>query len=138
MEKRSPDRLRSTGQGKAGFTLLEALVALAILGLALASTVTLLVGHHAADRRIDGHLRIAQMLEAEHEALRSGLSIPLEEGTHQLVPILLPGEPLRDVTLHAEVKPLEPTGLYSVNLVCRYRVDRGGFSRTLELRLWRP
>lgn len=125
------------GRGR-GFSLLETLVALAVLGLALVSTITLLTGHHAADRRIDGHLRALQVLEAEHEALRGGLPLPLEEGSHSLVPIVSPGEPLRDVSLTAEVKPLEPSGLYSVKLICRYRVDRGGFSRTLEIRLWRP
>ena len=120
------------------FTLLEVLVALAVLGLALVSTLTLVSGHAAMDRRLDGHLKVIAALEAEHELIRSGAELPLLEGEHPLTPLAAPGDPVRDFRLWARVKPRNPTGLYEVTLLCRYSIDRGSYERELELRLWRP
>ncbi|MCG8456970.1 MAG: hypothetical protein MI919_11875 [Holophagales bacterium] len=118
--------------------MLEVLVALAVLGLALVSTLTLLSGHAALDRRLDGHLKVIATLEAEHELIRSGAALPLIPGEHPISPVAPPGDPVRDFRLWVRVKQRNPTGLYEVTLFCRYSIDRGTYERELELRLWRP
>lgn len=121
-----------------GFSFLEAIVALAILGIVITSMVTILSRHSFLDRHLDGHLEALRSIEAQAEAMRGGMQFPVDDGTHELVPVLAPGEPVENFALRAKVLRLGPGRFYSVTFVATYRVGRAEFSRTLETRLWRP
>ncbi|MEM6796677.1 MAG: type II secretion system protein [Acidobacteriota bacterium] len=121
-----------------GFSLLETLIALAILGIALTSSVALLTQYRVWDTRVSAHQSAQHCLEGQYEGLRAGLSLPLTRGVHPLSPMCAPDLPLTNLTVEAEVEPLATAGLYAVTLRVNYRVGKKDFDRTAELRLWRP
>ncbi len=128
---------------ESGFTLLEAVVALAVLGIVLASMLTLLAQHAAVDRRLDAHLGAIRALEAHHEALR-GFWVPdpdeplwrNEKVRLKLPPILVPEE-VDGFSIWAETEPLLPNGLYKVRLETKYRLGKQHFTQVLETHFWR-
>ena len=134
--------VRSSNRAQ-GFTLLEAVVALAVLGVALTSMLTLLAQHAAVDRRVDAHLGALRALEAHHEALR-GFWVPdpdqpLWQSTKtriQVPPIMTPEE-TDTFLIWAETEPLAPTGLFRLVLDVRYTVGTKTYTQRLETRFWR-
>ncbi len=135
---------RTGGRSRAmGFTLLEAAVALAVLGVALTSMLTILAQHAVVDRRVDAHLGALRALEAHHEALRGRWTPNPAESLWQdakvrvrLTPILTPGE-VDSFFIWAETEPLAIKGLYRVVLDVRYTLGPQTFTQSLETRFWR-
>lgn len=126
---------------QAGFSLVETLVALALLGMALLLTMVLLAQEPQVERRLLAHREALEVLEAAHEEIRGGMA--LRPGTERLDWQRLYAPPRRletaaDLTLWTTVDPLTPPGLYRVRLRARYAVGRGSFDREVETRVWRP
>ena len=120
------------------FTLLETLVALAILGIALASSIALMAQYQVLDRRVSGHLEAQRCFEAQVEALRGGLLLPLDEGEH-LLPAQRPAQwPVESMRYRATVEHDDTPGLFFVELVGSYEILGRAFERRVELYLWRP
>ncbi len=127
----------------AGFTLLEAVVALAVLGVTLVSMLAILAQYAAVDRRLNAHIGALRALEAHHEALRGfWVPDPTEplwsdvKVRQKLVPILVP-EDVDTFSIWAETEPLLPTGLYRLRLETKYSLGKQKFSQVLESRFWR-
>lgn len=120
-----------------GFTLLETLVALTILGFALIAMVGVLAQSSTFENRLDLHRLAIRELEAQHEALRAGAPLPGLDGTYQRGAITnLHG--LEAPAVSMTVKPGTKYGLYAVTLKIRYRIANQTFARTLDLLTWRP
>ena len=112
-----------------GFSLLETLIALTILGIALLMGMSLLLQQPRVVRRIDAQRRALAELESTAEALRSG-AIPLQSA--RLGPSDTPAVVI-------SVSPAGgPPGLYEVSLRAIYLVEGRTRERTLETLIWSP
>ena len=120
------------------FTLLEALVALAILGVALTSSIALMAQYQVLDRRVAGQLEAQRSIEAQLEALRGGLDFPRADGVHDLAAVREAQAPVEDLGFELDVAVGTVDGLYDLVLVASYTIAGRPYQRRLELLLWRP
>lgn len=121
-----------------GFTLVEALIALTLLGVALLLGMQLLIQTPRILRRIDAERQAFRALEATLESLRAGGGSFKEDqeltgfftaaGTKEAPPDLR-------VTVHAE--PAHLPGLFHVTLTARYTVLHVACTKRLETLVWR-
>ena len=117
-----------------GFTLVETLVALALLTLALLLGLGLVLQHPRIVRRLDAQREAIHTLEMTLEALRAGVP-----GGLPLVSQRLPPTGSRKMALSIEVAPEGyPPGLYRVQVRAAYEVDGHPKERSVETLLWRP
>jgi prepilin-type N-terminal cleavage/methylation domain-containing protein len=127
------------GPGRpSGFTLVEALIALTLLGVALLLGMQLLVETPRIIRRIDAERQAFRALEATLESLRAGGGSFKEDqeltgfftaaGTKELPPDLR-------VVVHAEKAHLP--GLFHVTLTASYTVLHVAYTKRLETLVWR-
>jgi prepilin-type N-terminal cleavage/methylation domain-containing protein len=124
-----PARARRAGAD--GFTLVEVLVALAIVALLLLSSLALYALEANARRRLAAHAAAERALVTAYEELRGGL-LPLETGP---LPLAFEAE---SGALALAVESTDTGDLYRVRLVATYRATGRPFRRTLEALLWRP
>jgi prepilin-type N-terminal cleavage/methylation domain-containing protein len=124
-----------------GFSLLETLVALTLIGMVLLFTLSILAHEARIERTSAAHDEALDILDTVHEAIRAGL--PLSVGS-ELVDWTALYDPPREttvaehLTIAAEVRALSPPGLYHVVLTARYAVGPRPFERHLETMVWRP
>lgn len=131
-----PPRVPSGPGRPNGFTLLEALVALAILGIALLLGMQLLIQTPRVVRRLDAERQAFRALEATLESLRaSGGPAGNEELSHfrTAAGTLAPEE----LTVSVEVELASLPGLYHVTLTAHYTVLNVAYSKRLETLFWR-
>jgi len=115
-----------------GFSLLEVIAALAILGFSLTVTAVLLQGESTRVRRLAAREEALRALEATVETVRAGL-VPLQSSTGQPVA----GSPA-ELRLSLRVVPTHPSGLYRVDATARWEVAGHPESATLTSLVWRP
>ena len=120
-----------------GFTLLETLVALTILGFALISMVLLVAQATTIERRLDLHRVAIRELEAQHESLRAGYPLPGYSGTYEPSTITDLSR-LTEPKLTLEVAGAGQVGLYRLDFKLRYRIGAQPFERRLETLTYRP
>lgn len=114
-----------------GFTLVETLVALALLTLALLLGLGLVLQQPRIVRRLDAQREAIHSLEATIEALRAG-ALPLAS---QNLPPVGP----RRMTISIQVAPEGyPPGLNRVQVSARYLIQGQPRERAVETLLWRP
>ena len=119
-----------------GFTLLEALIALAILGIALLLGLQLLIQTPRAIRRLDAERQAFRALEATLDSLRAGGGVP-EDGVELSEFHTAAGEPApKDLTVSVTVEPTDKPGLYHVTLTARYKVLDVSYQKRLETLFW--
>ena len=120
-----------------GFSLAECVAALAVLGLTLLISWSVVGRGPLAARRLAARRATVEAAQNALEGVRSGL-LPLESG-----PIRLPeGLALTSASVKPEVtlvvKPAQPSGLYEVEVEARL-ADRGTtVRRKLATFVWRP
>jgi prepilin-type N-terminal cleavage/methylation domain-containing protein len=119
-----------------GFTLLEALVALAILGIALLLGMQLLIQVPRVVRRLDAERQAFRALEATLESLRaSGGPVEYEELSHFRTAA---GSPAPDeLKVVVDVERADKPGLYHVTLTAYYTVLNVSYKKRLETLFWR-
>lgn len=118
-----------------GFTLIEALVALAVLALALLLGLGLIFQQKRTILRLEARAEADAALSDALEALRSG-ALPLVSGP---VPVGVTGTAARDLGVLVLVTPAEPPAdLYRGRLLARYTVAGEVETRTVETQFWRP
>jgi prepilin-type N-terminal cleavage/methylation domain-containing protein len=133
-----PARWHRTTPG-GGFTLMETVVALAIIGWVLLWTMALLVEETRIGHRLDAHHEVLEVLDALHESIRAGR--PVASGEAEVEWRLL-FDPPADFETAEELRVwtrLESTGtpgLSKVTLVARYFVRQGVYERTVETLIW--
>jgi prepilin-type N-terminal cleavage/methylation domain-containing protein len=117
-----------------GFTLLESVVALALIGIGILIGTALLNSLVRSSARVQASTEMLRELEAASEMIRGGL-LPLESGI-----ALTAGSSDRfpDLTVTAVVERGAVPGLYDVTLRARCTVAHHPATRLLVTRVWRP
>jgi type II secretory pathway pseudopilin PulG len=120
----------------AGFSLLEAVAALAIVGMALVVAAHALSAYAATIRRAEVHQRLLWAAENAIESVRGG-QIPLTTGRVELERDLRPTEGA-DVFLFVDVRPRDLPGLYDVEVRAWSQLPARREVVELSTMVWRP
>jgi len=120
-----------------GFTLIEVLVALAILGVALLMGLALVLQHPRIVKRTDGERQAYRALESTLEAVRAGV-IPLASARLDGFATAVGTPAPKDLTIWMAVSPTDLPGLYHVALRATYTVLREKHEKRLQTLVWRP
>lgn len=124
---------RATGEG---FSLLETLLALAVLGVALLLGLDLVLRVPRTLARLDAGRQAVRALESTLEAVRAG-EVPLETSRLDGFDVAA-GEPAPPgLAVRMTVTPTPTAGLFSVVLEARGPAPGGEVSKRLETLVWR-
>jgi len=104
---------------QSGFSLLETLIALAILGTALLLGAALVLQHPRVLRRLDAQREAYRAIESTLESVRAG-AIPLQSLELAGFVTSTGKQASKDLTLSMLVRPADLPGLYHVTLEARY------------------
>ena len=116
-----------------GFSLLETLVALTILGMVLLTATGMVLYHPRTVRRLDAERHVYRAIETSLEAVRGG-GLLLVSGP---MPVdLPPGSSARDVTLQMTVTPEPQPGLYRVVFDAEYTIYNQRLTKRVETMVW--
>lgn len=127
----SLSRLRSTAGRSDGFTLLEAVIGLAILGVALLLGMALVIQLPRDVRRLDAERQAMRAMEATLEGMRAG-TLPVQNSQLSEF-ITLAGAPTaRDLKIDVLVTPTTRPGLYQVTLTAHYSVLNSQHTKQLQ------
>jgi prepilin-type N-terminal cleavage/methylation domain-containing protein len=129
-------RLRSVGRLDRGFTIFEALAALAIFGMALVVATHALSAQAAAAKRAEVRQQLLSTAETALESLRGGV-LPLQTGRLDLGRDFRQGS-ANSVHLFVDVMPRDLPGLFEVEV--RVWTQLPGREETLAIKsmVWRP
>jgi type II secretory pathway pseudopilin PulG len=117
-----------------GFTLIEALLAAALLTFALLLGVALVLQQPRILRRLDAQRGALHALETAIESLRTG-ALPLQT---QRLDFASPADPSAP-TLWITVEPAGyPPGLWRVSLRAAWTLERQVRESRMETMVWRP
>jgi Tfp pilus assembly protein PilV len=132
-------RRRWVGQrAAAGAALLEALVALAVAGVALLFLVGLLAHEARLASRAAAQTEALAALEGVLAGVRAG-AIPLADATWEAPePPWVPLPRRRRAALWLEVRPAGVADLWDVTVTVRYTAWNEVQTRALATRVWRP
>ena len=128
----------SSQSGQSGFTLLEALVALALLGVALLLGMELVLQNPRMVRRMDGERQAFRAMESTLEAVRAGaISLQTSDLDGFTTAVGSPA-PKDHLAICMQVDPTELPGLYQVTLRARYTADARKVQKELQTMVWSP
>lgn len=117
--------------------MLEALVALALMGIAMLLTMALICEEPRIERRLEAHGEVIRLLEARLELIRAYLYT--SEGEIDLETLPVPEEPVAEnLKMWTEVEALPERGLSKMTVTARYSVGDGIFEQSLETMIWDP
>ena len=128
---------RPAESAHSGFSLLEVLVALAILGVALLLGMALVLENPRIVRRMDGERQAFRALESTMEAVRAG-AIPLQTSKLDAFVTAVGTPAPKDLSIEMLVEPAGLPGLFEVSLSARYRVAQQRFVKRLRTMVWSP
>jgi prepilin-type N-terminal cleavage/methylation domain-containing protein len=120
-----------------GFSLVETLIALAILGIALLLGLSLLLQQPRIALRLDGERQAYRAIEATLESVRAGL-IPLQTAEFQSFVTAAGGPAPADLKLSMDVQPAGSPGLYQITLRVRYQVAGFPHEKSVDTLVWQP
>lgn len=127
---------RRESRGQSGFSLVETVVALAILGTALFMGLALVLQHPRVVKRVDAERQAYRALESTLESVRAGL-IPLQPLVLDGFVTSAGGAPPKGLAISMDVRPETTPGLYHVTLVARYFIFGEKKEKKLETFVWR-
>lgn len=135
MNRNAPSQRQDLSQ--AGFTLLEVVVSLVLIGLALFTAAALLVAHPRAVRQVEAERELLAVAEAAIEGVRSGLLPLADADLTEVVPRPTP-QVVTGLSVRLTVREApDRDGLYRVTVVVRGTVLDREFDRALETMVWR-
>ncbi len=124
-------RLPSRAGRPHGFTLIEALVSLMVLGVALLLGMALVIQLPRNVRRLDAERQAMRALEATLEGMRAGtLPVQNSELTGFITSAGAPAA--RDLGITVAVAPTAQPGLYQVTLTAHYSVLNSQHKKQLQ------
>jgi prepilin-type N-terminal cleavage/methylation domain-containing protein len=119
-----------------GFSLVEAIVALTIFGMAIIVAAGFLDVQMSAARRLEARSDLVRAAETVLESLRGG-TLPLVSGDVDLTEEFLPLSTIR-VRTRVGVTSKNPQGLYTVRVEARAMVRSEDMVVTITSQVWRP
>ena len=119
-----------------GFSLVEAIAALTIFGMAIVVAAGFLDVNMSAARRIEARSDLVRAAETVLESLRGG-TLPLVSGEVDLTDEFLPLSSIR-VRTRVEVTAKQPTGLYAVRVHASAMVRSEDMVVSISTQVWRP
>ncbi|HEV2851305.1 MAG TPA: prepilin-type N-terminal cleavage/methylation domain-containing protein [Thermoanaerobaculia bacterium] len=122
---------------ESGFSLVEVLIALVLVGTALLMGMGLALQQPRIVRRLDGERQAFRAMEATLEAVRAGV-VPLR--TAELGGFVTAvGTPApKNLQIQMQVDPEGTPGLFQVTLLARYEVEHRKVEKTLRTLVWSP
>lgn len=127
----------STHGRQTGFSLLEVLIALMVLGVALLLGMALVLQNPRIVRRADDERQAFRAMESTLEAVRAGAIPLLTSELNGFVTAVGTPAP-KDLTIGMQVDPTGLPGLYEVTLEARYSFARQKFVKRLRTMVWSP
>ncbi len=115
-----------------GFSLVEAMVALAITALTMTLGMSLLAQQTDVSRRVRAHQEATKAIETTIEDLRAGV-IPLADGPVEARARAAESEAL---VVWLEVEPMASAGLTEVAVEARYVVGQRALQRKIRTMVW--
>jgi len=129
--------VRKAGSAHGGFSLIEVLIALVILGVALLLGMALVLQNPRIVRRMDGERQAFRAMESTMEAVRAG-AIPLLTSRLDAFVTAVGTPAPKDLSIEMQVDPAGLPGLFVVTLSARYRVAQQWFVKRLRTMVWSP
>jgi len=123
--------------GQGGFSLLEALIALVLLGVALLMGMELVLQNPRMVRRMDGERQAFRAMESTIESVRAG-AIPLETADLGAFSTAVGTPAPKDLAISMQVDPTPLPGLFQVTLQARYTADKRKVQKELQTMVWSP
>ncbi len=120
-----------------GFTLIEVLVALAILSVAMLMGMALVLQNPRIVRRTDAERQAFRAMESTLEAVRGGV-IPLQTSTLEDFVTIVGTPAPKDLSIVMLVAPTELPGLFDVSLAASYKVEAKTHVKRLRTMVWSP
>ena len=119
-----------------GFSLIEALAALTIFGMAIVVAAGFLDVQMSAARRLEARSDLVRAAETVLESIRGG-TLPLSSGDVDLTDEFLPLSRIR-VRTRVGVTSRNPQGLFTVRVEARATVRTEDMVVTITSQVWRP
>jgi prepilin-type N-terminal cleavage/methylation domain-containing protein len=123
-------------RGRNGFSLIEALAALTIFGMAIVVAAGFLDAHLSAARRLEARSDLVRAAETVLESVRGG-TLPLASGDVDLTDEFQPLSSIR-VRTRVAVTSKSPQGLFSVRVEARAMVRSEDMVVAITSQVWRP
>jgi prepilin-type N-terminal cleavage/methylation domain-containing protein len=117
-----------------GFTLIESLVALALVGVALLLAVGIQMQQPLALERLRARQAVTRALEAALESVRAG-ALPLADG---VVPTAAVGGGARDLVMRIRVEATATADLFAVTCEATYTLRGRPRRAALASLVWAP
>ncbi len=124
-------------RGAAGFSLIETLVALAVLAVVLLTGVGLLTHHHRALVRLAAGREATAAAGAVLEGIHAG-AVPLIPGEGPAVPPPVAAVRARGLRLAVETRETGEPGLWEVEVRATYLAGGTPGLRSVKTLVWRP
>lgn len=117
-----------------GASLLEGIIALAIIGIAILVAAAFLDSQAITAERVRAQRELVRQLEAAIEGARAG-GFAMQSGAITPMPMSTEVEQL---VVSQQVVARHPPGLYEVTFRVGCRTRRGPLSRSVTTMIWRP
>jgi len=122
---------------QSGFSLVEVLIALVLVGMALLMGMGLALQNPRIVRRTDAERQAFRALESTLEAVRAG-AVPLKTSVLEGFATAVGNPAPADLAVLMMVDSTGLPGLYEVTLYARYTVERRKFQKSLKTMIWSP
>jgi prepilin-type N-terminal cleavage/methylation domain-containing protein len=123
---------------ESGFSLVEVLIALVLVGAALLMGMGLALQNPRIVRRLDRERQAFRAMESTLEAVRAGGLIPLKTAELDGFVTAVGTPAPKDLKILMEVEPADRPGLFQVTLRASYTVEGRKVEKMLRTLVWSP
>jgi prepilin-type N-terminal cleavage/methylation domain-containing protein len=122
---------------QSGFSLVEVLIALVIVGMALLMGMGLALQNPRIVRRTDAERQAFRALESTLEAVRAG-AVPLQTSVLEGFATAVGNPAPADLEVLMQVDSTGLPGLFEVTLHARYTIEQRNYRKSLKTMIWSP
>lgn len=122
---------------ESGFSLVEVLIALVLVGTALLMGMGLALQNPRIVRRLDGERQAFRAMESTLEAVRAGV-IPLQTSKLDGFVTAVGTPAPKDLEIQMQVETTGTPGLFQVTLRASYEVEGRKMEKMLRTLVWSP